>query len=170
MPDAVPCWRRGILLRPAGTITDEKRPMNGKDFDQVVRLIVEQDRRYDRDAYHFVRRALDHTLRVIRDSDKPRQSHHVSGGELLEGIREYALEQYGPMAATLFAEWGVRCSEDFGEIVFNLVDYGVFGKTKNDKREDFRAVYEFRDAFETPFLPRARADSALSDHGQHSSS
>ena len=130
---------------------------NGKDFNEVVALIVRHDRRYDGAAYHFVRHALDHTLRSIKkeESEKgKRKSRHVSGPELLEGIRDFALEQFGPMTMTLFHEWGVRRSRDFGEIVFSLVDYGIFGKTPTDRVEDFEGVYDFHDAFERPFLPR----------------
>jgi uncharacterized repeat protein (TIGR04138 family) len=77
----------------------------------------------------------------------------VSGQELLEGIREFALEQYGPMTFALLEGWGLRRCEDFGEIVFHLVDYGVLGKTEQDRREDFAGGYDFREAFLRPFEP-----------------
>ncbi len=127
---------------------------NGKDFGEVVSIIVQNDARYSKGAYEFVRQALDHTLRTISKRKLLRDSPHVSGSELLEGIREYALEQYGPMTLTLFTHWGVKRPEDFGEIVFNLVEYNVFGKTESDRREDFAGVYDFEEVFAKPYRPR----------------
>jgi uncharacterized repeat protein (TIGR04138 family) len=72
---------------------------------------------------------------------------------LLGGIREYALEQFGPMAYTVLDRWGIKKCEDFGDIVFLLVDYGVLGKTEHDRREDFAGGYDFKDAFVRPFEP-----------------
>lgn len=128
--------------------------MNGKNFTEVVQLIRRDDSRYDPGAYHFIRQALDYTLKKVREADGARATRHVSGVELSEGIRDYALEQFGPMSLTLLSEWGIRRTEDFGEIVFNLVEYEVFGKTEEDRREDFEGVFDFTDAFAKPFLPQ----------------
>ena len=73
--------------------------------------------------------------------------------ELLEGIKEYALDQYGPMTMTLLHAWNIKRCRDFGDIVFHLVDAGVLGKTENDSPEDFAGGYNFTEAFESPFLP-----------------
>lgn len=127
-----------------------------KDFSEVVEVIVKNDRRYAKDAYHFVRRALDHTLKKMKEAKAVRKSNHVDGRELCEGIREYALEQYGPMSRLLLSEWGLDKTGDFGEIVFNLVEYEVFGVTEEDRREDFHDIYDFQVAFENPYTPRNR--------------
>ena len=127
--------------------------MSGKDFSEVVELIVKEDPRYSKGAYFFVRKALDYTLNGLKGSGVAENRKHVSGGQLLEGIRKYALDQFGPMTMTVFEHWSLRECSDFGEVVFNLVDYGVFGKTKSDKREDFKDGYAFREAFVEPFLP-----------------
>jgi len=121
-------------------------------FDNTLELILAKDSRYSRDAYFFVKDALDHTQKIVarENRDQPR---HVTGQELLEGIRSYALTQFGPMTDLVFAEWGVRRCEDFGEIVFNMVDIGLLGKTDEDHREDFQNGYDFHDAFRKPFLP-----------------
>ena len=134
--------------------------MQGKDFSEVVKIIVNNDQRYDRNAYEFVRVALDHTYEELQKSDKERRNQHVSGRELLDGIREYALGQYGPMTYSLFDQWGIHTGKDFGQIVFNLVDYGVFGKTDQDSIEDFDDCYDFREAFELPYLPPSRRSHA----------
>jgi uncharacterized repeat protein (TIGR04138 family) len=75
---------------------------------------------------------------------------------LLEGIRQYALHQFGPMAVTVFEDWGVRRSEDFGELVFNMVDIGLLAKTDEDSRADFERGFDFREALQNPFLPRSK--------------
>lgn len=121
------------------------------DFDSVVSAIREEDPRFSRGAYHFVQQGLDHTIKSLKD--KERESNHVSGQELLEGMRDYALDQYGPMAFTLLQHWGVTRCEDFGDIVFNLVEKKVLGKTEHDSKADFAGGYDFREAFLDPFLP-----------------
>ncbi len=129
--------------------------MAEKNFNDVIAAIVREDSRYDKAAYHFVRQALDHTLKKILPDPK-RPGRHVSGQELLAGIREFALEQFGPMAYTLLQHWGIRKTEDFGDIVFNLVEYGVLGKTEQDSPEDFQEIYDFREAFLGPYTPKSR--------------
>jgi len=102
-----------------------------------------------------VRQGLDHTVKNLKKADPARtqQSQHVSGPELLEGLRVYALDQFGPLAKTVLESWGVQRCADFGEIVFNLIEYRVFSKTENDRREDFTEVFDFDDAFVKPFQP-----------------
>lgn len=133
--------------------------MQDLDFDEVVSLICKEDARYDRKGYTFVRQGLDHTVKDLRKRDAKRagRSLHVSGPELLDGLRIYALDQFGPMANAVLASWGITRCSDFGEIVFNLIEYNVFSKTEQDRREDFSETYSFEEAFVKPFLPaRAR--------------
>lgn len=127
-----------------------------KDFGDVVDQILKEDKRYDKGAYFFIRNALDHTIKGRKKGTKmmTTSSEHVTGQELVEGIRGYALDQFGPMAITVFENWGVQRSEDFGEIVFNLVEYGVFGKTGTDTKEDFKSAVSFEEAFKLPFLSK----------------
>jgi uncharacterized repeat protein (TIGR04138 family) len=72
---------------------------------------------------------------------------------LLDGVRQYALKEFGPMVVTVFDSWGVHCCEDIGHMVFNLIGAGVFGKTEEDSLEDFKNVYNFEEAFVRPFAP-----------------
>ena len=137
--------------------------MQGKDFGDVVAVIVKNDARYDKDAYEFTRQALDHTFAEILKHSPDRGSQHVSGRELLDGIRAYAIGQYGPMTMALFNQWGIKRGRDFGEIVFNLVEYGVFGKTEKDSIDDFDDCYDFNEAFVEPFLPPSRRSHSDSD-------
>jgi uncharacterized repeat protein (TIGR04138 family) len=136
--------------------------MQDSDFPRIVALIVKEDARYDRKAYDFVRHGLDHTVKEIKKKDGPKtgKSRHVSGPELLDGLRVYALEQYGPLTKTVLNSWGVKRCQDFGEIVFNLIEYNAFSKTDNDRREDFAGLYDFDDVFVKPFLPAQRPKGA----------
>ncbi len=129
--------------------------MQEPNFDQVLERILARDARYQRDAYLFLREALDFTQKKVSKENKD-TVRHVTGQELLEGIREFALTQFGPMTVTVFEEWGVRRGEDFGEIVFNLVENGLLSKTEQDSRDDFKGVYNFDQAFRQPFLPKNR--------------
>ncbi|MCX8109602.1 MAG: hypothetical protein N3G20_12455 [Verrucomicrobiae bacterium] len=132
--------------------------MERETFDEVLDRIVEKDKRYHRDAYVFVTQAVEFTQKAISKANKGKL-RHITGQELLAGIRTYALDRYGPMAITLFDEWGVKRCEDFGEIVFNLVEHGLLSKTENDSRADFQGGYDFYEAFRKPFLPKSRTGS-----------
>ena len=138
--------------------------MQDLDFSEVVTLICKEDNRFSKQAYNFVRQGLDFTVKELKKSDSRRagRSLHVTGVELLMGMRAYALDQYGPMARTVLEEWGIKRCTHFGDIVFNLIEYNVFSKTEQDRREDFSEVYTFEEAFEAPFLPtkQPRAKSA----------
>ena len=133
--------------------------MSGKDFSEVVKLIIKDDPRYPKPAYYFVRKALDHTLKGLEKKPAREKGHHVSGKELLEGIRDYALDQFGPMSYTLFENWQLSQTSDFGAIVFNLVEYGIFGKTEHDDIEDFKGVYDFDEAFLKPFMAKGNLEA-----------
>lgn len=123
-------------------------------FEDAVEKIVARDPRYSGDAYHFVKEALDYTIKMQRRRrSRQTEPQHVTGQELLEGIRRFALGEFGPMTRTIFDHWGVQSCSDFGEIVFNLVEAGVFGKTETDDRADFQGGYNFEDAFDKPFRP-----------------
>lgn len=128
------------------------------DFAEIVTLICKEDARFDRKAYDFVRVGLDHTVKELRKKDASRadKSRHVTGPELLDGLRVYALDQFGPLTKTVLEAWGVHRCQDFGEIVFNLIEYNVFSKTESDRREDFSDIYDFDDAFVKPFQPARR--------------
>lgn len=122
-------------------------------FQDTVSEIFKKDTRYQPDAYFFLVEALDATVKTIR-KNQPDHGRHVSGKELLEGIKEYALDEFGPLTHTVFAEWGIHNTQDFGEIVFNLVEAGRLGKTESDSREDFKNGYDFDEAFLMPFEPQ----------------
>ena len=121
-------------------------------FAEALDSIVTSDPRYQRDAYVFLRDALDFTTKHQKKI-KGTTVRHVSGPQLLEGVRQYALKEFGPMVVTVFDNWGIHSCEDVGNMVFNLIGAGIFGKTEEDSIEDFKNVYDFEEAFVKPFAP-----------------
>jgi uncharacterized repeat protein (TIGR04138 family) len=100
-----------------------------------------------------VRVAVSVTMDRLKEGDDPAAPpRHISGRELLEGIRELAIERFGPLALDVLREWGVRRTEDFGNIVFNLVNAGLLGASDEDSPRDFAGGYDFNEVFVKPFL------------------
>lgn len=116
-----------------------------KQFEDKIAEILNKDLDYDLDAYRFLMEALNFTVSKL---EKPR---HITGEELLDGIREYALNQFGPMAKTVLNHWSVFKTEDFGRLVFDLVEAGLLRKQPQDKIEDFKDIYDFDEAFVTNY-------------------
>jgi len=131
--------------------------MQAMQFEQSVVSILKRDRRFDPQAYFFLKDALDYTLKRIAESNNG-QPRHVSGPELLSGYRDFALEQFGPMASTLMKEWSIRKCQDVGDMVFHLIEEQVFGKQESDKKEDFSEVFDFEASLVTPFLPTRKLE------------
>ena len=135
-------------------------------LDHVHRItkLLNRDRRYPIHAYVFVFEALKYAQKVLemgvespservggRREEKETPEHHVTGQQLCEAIRRYALQQYGYMAKTVLNSWGIYSTGDFGEIVFNLIRIGEMRKTPGDRREDFDGLYDFDTAFKRQF-------------------
>ena len=112
------------------------------EFLTKVQTIHRKDPRYKPEAYFFVLAALHFTVSHLPER------RHIAGKELLAGIRIYGLDQFGPLARQVFDYWGVRSTEDFGRIVFSLVDAKLLGKTEEDSLADFQDVYDFSEAFD----------------------
>ncbi len=136
------------------------------DPDHPLANLLEEDQRYTLDAYVFVFDALGFAQNVLEmgteyeseplpepppDEKESAPERHVSGQELCEAIRRFALEQFGLMAKTVLNSWGIRSTGDFGEIVFNLIGIGQMRKTPHDCREDFEEVYDFETALTEGF-------------------
>ena len=123
--------------------------MQKLDFAEAVSILASAEPRFHQDALFFLREALDHTVKLRKR--QLGESGHVTGAQLCEGIRQLALQSFGPMVPTVFEYWGIGKTDDFGEMVWKLIELGVFGKTESDSKEDFRDVYSFHDAFVAPF-------------------
>ena len=120
--------------------------MHHPKLDELVRT----DPRYAYEAYEFLFVALAHTQKLLgrepRDGSSTEQEYHVRGPELLAGVRDLALQEFGLMARTVFRMWGINSTADFGEIVFNLIEAGLMSKTDEDTRVDFHDVYDLDEA------------------------
>lgn len=120
--------------------------------DQKLTELLASDPRFSPQAYQFVFEALKYTQEKLgRSHDEAEEERHVTGQELCEGIRDYALDQYGLMALTVLESWGVKKTADFGQIVFNLIQSHHMKKTERDTLEDFKDVYDFDEAFRRGF-------------------
>lgn len=121
-------------------------------FSDGVENITRKDPRYHREAYNFLRDGLDFTIHRLQRESADGDDRHVSPQELLDGVRDLALDLYGPMVTTVFEHWGIRTTEDIGNMVFNLSSEGIFGVQDSDQLEDFLHYYTFQQAFIAPFL------------------
>ena len=119
--------------------------------EAIQREVLARDGRYALEAYEFVLDAWQHTQRLLgrplpREKLEEAPNYHLSGRQLLEGIRDLALREFGLMARMVFARWGVQRTDDFGDIVFNLIEAELMSKTDEDSRADFHAVYDLDEA------------------------
>jgi uncharacterized repeat protein (TIGR04138 family) len=134
--------------------------MQADPFEEGLERILKKESRYHREAYVFLRDAVNFTEKLPNKEGKVTRSkserRHVSPEELLHGIRDFALQTYGPMAITLFEEWGIRSCQDFGEIVFIMVENRLLKKTEKDSRSDFENGYDFEVTFRHPYLPASK--------------
>ncbi len=113
-----------------------------------IEALAERDGRYRKEAYLFIYEALQYTVEKLGKAQLDREQRHISGRDLLQGISDFGMEQFGPLTRSVFAHWGVRQTRDFGEIVFLLVGARLMSKTDDDCIEDFTAVYDFAEEFD----------------------
>jgi len=119
-----------------------------KEMDDILEEIQAEDPRYHIESYEFVLDALSVCQKRYR------RLHHVTGQELLETIKELLMERFGPMTLTVLEHWGIKETEDFGNIVFNLVNKKVLSKTEDDKIEHFKNVFDFDVVFNKGYRRR----------------
>ena len=117
-------------------------------YSPIFDNICEEDPRYKRDAYIFVMEALSFTQKKFK---RPK---HVSGDELLDGMKELLMDKYGPLAISVLEHWGIKSTDDFGNIVFNLINGKVLSKTEEDNLESFRDRYNFETVFKSDYRKR----------------
>ena len=110
-------------------------------FYDLVEEICSQDKRYKPDAYEFVLQGLGFT------QTKLKVQTHVSGKELAGGLRDFAINQYGALARSVLSHWGINQTQDFGNIVFSMIEKKLLSKTVEDSLADFKTVYDFEEAF-----------------------
>jgi uncharacterized repeat protein (TIGR04138 family) len=118
-----------------------------------LQRVVDKDCRYSMQSYQFIFEALDYTASHLgkKYNSSIEEERHVTGQELSEGIKQFAMEKFGYMTRIVLEQWGITKSGDFGEIVFNLVDSGLMGKTETDTLDDFKDLYDFYLEFDEKF-------------------
>ena len=117
---------------------------------------------YPAEAFQFVRDGLNRTSELVHGPGGPSEAdRHVSGQQLCMGLRDYAIERYGMLALSVLSGWNVHRTDDFGRIVFAMIDAGLFSKSQRDSLDDFRCVFDFQEAFS-----RDRLASAIGRRGQ----
>ena len=131
--------------------------MTSINFGDAVRRSIQSDPRYQPAAYELVRDALHIASKKFRDENDDDQ--HVTGQELLAGFRDHVISEYGPLSLMILDLWGLHRGEDVGNIVYNLITVGYFGKNEGDSIEDFAGGYDFQTAFTDPFLPSSARSS-----------
>jgi uncharacterized repeat protein (TIGR04138 family) len=114
-------------------------------LEEALQKIGARDDRFQERAYLFVLAALEYAQGRLP------ARRHLSGAELAWACRDFALEQFGLLAPTVLHHWGVHRTEDFGAIVFALIEVGLLASQPSDKLEDFHGVYEFGEAFRTGY-------------------
>jgi uncharacterized repeat protein (TIGR04138 family) len=129
---------------------------NSKTLEEIVKEVGV----YAAEAYEFVKEGLSFAVQQVHgpEGGDPVSGRHISGQQLCEGLREYALARWGLLAETVLKRWGITSTMDFGRIVYVLIQYNKLQKTDNDSIEDFRNVYDFRTAFESKYrIPTSSA-------------
>ncbi len=119
-----------------------------QSFEKAVEILVERYPQYAEEAYEFMRAGLDAAADKFCKEDK---SPHLSAKELYLGACAYALEEYGPLAAKVLDFWGLRSAADFGHVVYNLIEVGVFGKQKGDSLEQFYDLPDLQQILNAPY-------------------
>jgi uncharacterized repeat protein (TIGR04138 family) len=112
-----------------------------EEFYSIISTICGQDSRYYPEAYEFVMEALNFSQKKFK------KSKHISGEELLAGIRALLLKKFGPMAMPVLQHWGIKSTDDFGNIVYNLVENQVLAKDSHDHYDSFKNAYDFGEVF-----------------------
>lgn len=136
------------------------------DEISALNRLVREDPRYPIEAYYFVRDALTFACDILELGACSEQDcgcegqfeqpggheRHLTGQELCEAIREYAINQYGFMAKIVLNQWGIHSTSDFGDIVYNMIDIGLMKKSPRDRRSHFDNVYDFDEVFQENFV------------------
>lgn len=119
-----------------------------KKFRDTIERIVDHDPRYAVDAYEFINQAVSYTASQLKRSRKTKNPH-ISGQELLKGISEYAIDQFGPLAGEVMKTWGLKDGSSIGNVVFNMVEQQLLYANKDESVKDFHG--DFKSLFKTPF-------------------
>jgi uncharacterized repeat protein (TIGR04138 family) len=121
---------------------------NDPSPQERLQSLIKQDARYPMEAYEFLFAALGFVQHRLREQGKipGEEAGHVTGQQLAEGCRDLALQEFGLMARTVFRLWNINKTDDFGEMIYNLIEIGLMRKTDTDRKEDFSNVFDMEQA------------------------
>jgi uncharacterized repeat protein (TIGR04138 family) len=124
--------------------------------DEILERLRGRNPRFHGKAYLFILSALNSVLAAL---DEPR---HISAEELALGVKDLALEEFGPTARMVLGHWGIHSTDDVGELVFTLVDCGLLVKREEDRREDFENLFDFEEVFDRRYPWGGRFEPGVS--------
>ena len=118
-----------------------------RDLRQVVRKLALEDGRYAAEAFEFIFESLESAVRLAGREHSEGKKRHITGQELVDGLRHEARRLFGPLGAHVWRSWGVHRTLDWGHIVFLLVREGLLNRREEDSIEDFRNDFDFDEFF-----------------------
>ena len=118
--------------------------MPDENFIEIVDKIIQDDVRYRAGAYEFVNGAVSFTIRKLQRESKSKRERHVSGEELIHGVAEFAVQEFGPLAWSVLEDWGLVSGAAVGDVVFNMIRNGLLTASENDSREDFNRIPDLK--------------------------
>ncbi len=124
--------------------------MPDENFIEIVDKIVRDDIRYRAGAYEFVNEAVTFTIRKLQRDSKSKRERHVTGEELIHGVAEYAVQEFGPLAWSVLEDWGLVSGSSVGDVVFNMIRNGLLTASENDSREDFNRIPNLKKILPAP--------------------
>ena len=138
---------RSWIRRTAMSQQKQQTPREQKEIDW--KALAGSTGPYPVEAFHFVREGLSYAAHRVHEdiASVAEADRHITGQQLCLGLRDFAIDRYGMLAPAVLGHWNIRRTEDFGRIVFNLVEAGEMGKTDQDDIKDFAAGYDFDQAF-----------------------
>jgi len=136
--------------------------MKDERFLEAVDRIFRGDPRYSPHAYEFISDAVTYTVKKLNRNKRPRGERHVNGKELVQGVAEYSVEQFGPLAESVLADWGLNDGAAIGNVVFNLIKEGLLKASDEDKLEDFEGTTSaLKEAVRKPFEAPSNPDRSV---------
>jgi len=137
--------------------------MNQQEFKSTVERIITNDSRYTTEAYEFIGEAVNFTAAKLKKNRLNPKTRHITCLELLYGVSEFAIKQFGPMAGDIFETWGLRSSQAIGDVVFNMINEQLLSASENDSLEQFSRGASFYELFRKPFLPTRNVVAPILD-------
>ena len=127
---------------------------------EAVDRICRNDKRYSPDSYEFISDAVTYTVKKLERSKKPRGERHVDGRELVKGVAEYAVEQFGPLAKSVLSDWGLTTGISIGNVVYSLIGENLLYASDDDRLDDFNNTDSILEETLNPLFEQASGGSA----------